>query len=83
MILVREWALRPSYYSISSQCGRFYFSTNIIAKSLILIKHDSNSDLFDSYDQAARIYWGQEAGDQRLARAFVLAQIEEIQNLIF
>ncbi len=35
-------------------------------------------DLFDDYDQAARIYWGQEAGDQRLARAFVLAQIEKI-----
>jgi len=31
-------------------------------------------DLFDDYDQAARIYWGQEEGDQRLARAFVLSQ---------
>lgn len=40
-------------------------------------------DLFDDYDQAARIYWGQEAGDQRLARSFVLAQLEEIPQAHF
>lgn len=32
-------------------------------------------DLFDDYDQAARIYWGQEEGDQRLGRAFELSQV--------
>jgi lysyl-tRNA synthetase class 1 len=40
-------------------------------------------DLFDDYDQAARIYWGQEEGDQRLARAFVLAQVKEIPKAHF
>jgi lysyl-tRNA synthetase class 1 len=35
-------------------------------------------DLFDDYDQAARIYWGLEDGDQRLGRAFVLSQIKEV-----
>lgn len=35
-------------------------------------------DLFDDYDRAARIYWGQEEGDQRLARAFVLSQPDNI-----
>ncbi len=34
-------------------------------------------DLFDDYDQAARIYWKQETGDQRLARAFVLSQVTD------
>ncbi len=32
-------------------------------------------DLFDLYDQAARIYWNQEEGDQRLARSFELSQL--------
>jgi lysyl-tRNA synthetase class 1 len=32
-------------------------------------------DLFDEYDQAARTFWGLEKGDQRLARAFELAQV--------
>lgn len=31
-------------------------------------------DLFDEYDQSARVHWGLVEGDQRLARAFVLAQ---------
>src|SRR3990172_10154946 len=31
-------------------------------------------DLFDEYDQAASIYWQQEEGDQRMARAFELSQ---------
>ncbi|HEX9817818.1 MAG TPA: lysine--tRNA ligase [Patescibacteria group bacterium] len=32
-------------------------------------------DLFDEYDQAARIFWGQEEGDNRLGRAFELSQV--------
>jgi len=35
-------------------------------------------DLFDDYDQAAKIYWGLEDGDQRLGRAFALSQIGKI-----
>jgi len=34
-------------------------------------------DLYDEYDQSARIYWGVEAGDERLGRSFVLSQISE------
>lgn len=35
-------------------------------------------DLYDEYDQGARIFWKQESGDERLARSFVLSQIQEI-----
>ena len=35
-------------------------------------------DLFDEYDQAARIFWGEEKGDQRLSRAFELSQIDQV-----
>ena len=35
---------------------------------------DSIPDLFDLYDQGARIYWKQEVGDVRLGRSFELAQ---------
>ena len=35
-------------------------------------------DLFDEYDQAARIFWGEEEGDQRLSRAFELSQIDQV-----
>ncbi len=34
-------------------------------------------DLFDEYDTGARIYWGEEQGDQRLGRAFELSQINK------
>ena len=59
--------------------GRFLFLNKHYSQVIDFDPHTTAiPDLFDSYDQAARIYWGQEAGDQRLARAFVLAQIEEI-----
>lgn len=32
-------------------------------------------DLFDEYDQAARIFWGEEEGDNRMGRAFELSQV--------
>ncbi len=34
-------------------------------------------DLFDEYDQGARIFWKKLEGDQRLGRSFELAQVEE------
>lgn len=34
-------------------------------------------DLFDEYDQAARIRWKQEEGDQRMGRAFELSQLSD------
>lgn len=37
-------------------------------------------DLFDEYDLGAKIYWQQELGDTRLARAFELSQIAEIPS---
>lgn len=33
-------------------------------------------DLFDEYDQASRIFWKQEEGDQRMARSYELSQME-------
>lgn len=40
-------------------------------------------DLFDQYDQAARIFWQTEKGDQRLARSFELAQINQTPDSYF
>ncbi|MBU0978852.1 lysine--tRNA ligase [Patescibacteria group bacterium] len=40
-------------------------------------------DLFDDYDQAAQIFWGQETGDQRLARSFELAQVGAVPKPYF
>lgn len=40
-------------------------------------------DLFDEYDQGARIYWKQEIGDTRLARAFELSQIDSVPTQHF
>ena len=40
-------------------------------------------DLFDQYDQAARIFWGEEEGDQRLGRSFELSQINKVPESHF
>jgi len=40
-------------------------------------------DLFDEYDQAARIFWQQEDGDKRLGRAFEISQIDKIPDTHF
>ncbi|MDQ5951730.1 MAG: lysyl-tRNA synthetase, class [Patescibacteria group bacterium] len=40
-------------------------------------------DLFDEYDQGARIYWQQEEGDLRLGRSFELSQIGVIPEAMF
>ncbi len=65
-----------------------------VARFLFVNKHynqvidfDPNTnaipDLFDEYDQAARIFWQLETGDQRLGRAFVLAQIKKVPDQHF
>ncbi len=68
----------------SPQVGRFLFTSRHY-KSVIDFDPRTMAipDLFDQYDQAARIYWQQETGDQRLARSFALAQIGEIPAAYF
>ena len=44
---------------------------------------DSIPDLFDEYDLGARIFWGQEKGDERLGRAFELSQIGQVPQAHF
>ncbi len=57
--------------------GRFLFASRNYEQ---VIDFDPQTmaipDLFDEYDQGARLAWGQEEGDMRLARAFQLAQIQ-------
>lgn len=40
-------------------------------------------DLFDEYDQGARIHWQQEEGDKRLGRSFELSQISAVPEPLF
>lgn len=60
--------------------GRFLFASRNYEQ---VIDFDPQTmaipDLFDEYDQGARIAWEVEAGDQRLARAFELSQIGQAQ----
>ena len=64
--------------------GRFLFASRNYSQ---VIDFDPSTmaipDLFDEYDQGARIAWGLEEGDQRLARAFELSQIAQIQQTSF
>lgn len=59
------------------QIGRYLFLSKHYNQ---VIDFDPESmmvpDLFDEYDQAARIQWGLEKGDQRMARSFVLSQLK-------
>lgn len=59
-----------------AEVGRYLFVSKNYNQ---VIDFDPNTmaipDLFDEYDQAARIYWGQEEGDNRMGRAFELSQI--------
>jgi lysyl-tRNA synthetase, class I len=66
------------------EIGRYLF-TNAHYNSVIDFDPRTMSipDLFDSYDQGARIFWNQEEGDQRLGRAFKLSQIEKIPSPYF
>lgn len=40
-------------------------------------------DLYDEYDQGARIFWKKEVGDERLGRSFALSQINGIPESLF
>ncbi|AKM81542.1 MAG: Lysine-tRNA ligase [Candidatus Pacebacteria bacterium GW2011_GWF2_38_9] len=64
--------------------GRFLFASRNYSQ---VIDFDPSTmaipDLFDEYDQGARIAWGLETGDQRLARAFELAQSAQAQQTSF
>jgi len=66
------------------EVGRFLFANKHYNS---VIDFDPNTDaipdLFDEYDQAARIYWGEEQGDTRMARAFELSQIKEVPQKHF
>ncbi|MBD3250786.1 MAG: lysine--tRNA ligase [Candidatus Pacebacteria bacterium] len=59
------------------EVGRFLFVSKHFNQ---VIDFDPSSetipDLYDLYDQGCRIYWGQEEGDERLARAVELSQID-------
>ncbi|MFZ5437726.1 MAG: lysine--tRNA ligase [Patescibacteria group bacterium] len=63
-----------------AEVGRYLFVSKNYNQ---VIDFDPNTmaipDLFDEYDQAARIYWGQEQGDNRMGRAFELSQISNKQ----
>lgn len=64
--------------------GRFLFASRNYEQ---VIDFDPQTmaipDLFDEYDQGARIAWQVEDGDQRLARAFELSQIGQAQSQSF
>lgn len=64
--------------------GRFLFASRNYEQ---VIDFDPQTmaipDLFDEYDQGARIAWQVESGDQRLARAFELSQIGQDQSQSF
>ncbi len=64
--------------------GRFLFASRNYAQ---VIDFDPTTmaipDLFDEYDQGARLAWGVEEGDQRLARAFALSQVGRAQTQSF
>lgn len=61
------------------EVGRFLFANKHYGQ---VIDFDPRTltvhDLFDTYDTAARIYWGKEDGDQRLARSFKISQIDKV-----
>ncbi|HEX7017830.1 MAG TPA: lysine--tRNA ligase [Patescibacteria group bacterium] len=40
-------------------------------------------DLFDEYDHSARIFWGEDEGDQRFGRSFELSQVGEVPTQYF
>ena len=66
------------------EIGRFLFTDTHYNK---VIDFDPRTmsipDLFDSYDQGAKIFWNQEDGDQRLGRAFELSQIGKVPAAFF
>ncbi len=67
-----------------AEVGRFLF-THTHYNSVIDFDPRTMSipDLFDAYDQGARIFWKQETGDKRKGRAFELSQIGEVPSAYF
>lgn len=66
------------------QVGRFLFASKHYNQ---VIDFDPSGmtipDLYDEYDQAARIFWGDETGDTRMGRAFELSQIGAVPKSEF
>ncbi len=66
------------------EVGRFLFTDKPYGQ---VIDFDPQTmaipDLFDEYDQGARVFWGQEAGDQRLGISFKLSQIGQVPEAHF
>jgi len=67
-----------------AEIGRFLF-IHVHYNSVIDFDPHTMSipDLFDGYDQGARIFWKQETGDQRKGRAFELSQISKVPSAYF
>ena len=67
-----------------AEVGRFLFASRHYNQ---VIDFDPSTmsipDLFDEYDSGARICWGQEEGDQRLARSFELSQLDGVPEALF
>lgn len=63
------------------EVGRFLFTSKNYSS---VIDFDPSSmaipDLYDEYDQAARIFFGHESGDKRQARSFALANLDKPQD---
>lgn len=66
------------------QVGRFLFVSKNYNSVIDFDPRDMTiPDLYDEYDQAARIFWGEEDGDERMGRAFELSQIGEVPKSEF
>lgn len=66
------------------QVGRFLFASKNYNQVIDFDpRGETIPDLFDEYDQSARIFWGEEQGDTRMGRAFELSQIGEVPKSEF
>ena len=64
---------------LPSSIGRFLFVNKHYNQVIDFDPQtDAIPDLFDEYDQGARIYWGVEEGDERLGRSFEYAQVGSV-----
>lgn len=60
----------------SPEVGRFLFVSKHYNQVIDFDPEtDSIPDLYDLYDQGCRIFWGEEEGDERIARAVELSQL--------
>jgi len=66
------------------QVGRFLFASKNYNQVIDFDPQgETIPDLYDEYNQAARIFWDQEKGDKRMGRAFELSQIGKIPKSEF